>query len=216
MSQRQRVRVIDVCIDAQPEILRACRKLAAAAARAMGASRVIAFELEIALGEALTNAYLHAYRSQGVGRIRVRMIFDDGGLLTTVADAGGPLRKRPRIPADVPLSNRRGRGLFLMSRLMDGIEVVHPVRSGRGTAVRMMKRLRPGGDAAGEEGMTRWRTSSARSETAGASPSRRRAETSSERSTPPAGGRAGSRKAERLPRLPRTWGTRSGIRESDS
>lgn len=145
MSTHTHVRVIDVCLDAQPEVLRASRKLVAAAARAMGASRAVAFELEIALGEALANAYDHAYRSLGRGRIRIRLAFDDGGgLITTVSDTGGPLRSRPRIPREVPQSSRRGRGLFLMSRLMDDLEVIHPVRAGRGTAVRMTKRLRPG------------------------------------------------------------------------
>lgn len=143
MSTHNPVRVIDVRLDAEPEVLRASRKLVAAAARAMGASRVAAFDLEIALGEALANAYDHAYGSAGRGRIRIRLAFDGAGLIATVTDMGARLRSRPRIPRQVPLRNRRGRGLFLMSRLMDDLEVIHPVQDGRGTAVRMTKRLRP-------------------------------------------------------------------------
>jgi anti-sigma regulatory factor (Ser/Thr protein kinase) len=34
-----------------------------------------------------------------------------------------------------------GRGLYIMSKLMDTVEVIHPDRRGRGTAIRMTKRL---------------------------------------------------------------------------
>lgn len=144
MPITQRVWVIDVCLDAQPDAMRATRKLVSAVARAMGATRAVAFELEIALGEALANAYVHAYGSLGKGRIAIRLSCSDDGLTATVKDTGRRLRSAPVIPEDVPLTRRRGRGLFLMSRLMDDVEVIHPARAGRGTAVRMTKRLRAG------------------------------------------------------------------------
>lgn len=136
--------IINVRLDAQPDVIRACRKLVAAAARAMGVPRKAVFELEIAIGEALANAYDHAYQGgRCEGPISVHLTFRQDGLAITVSDAGERRHTSPRIPRDVPLAAERGRGLFLMSRLMDDVEVVQPVRGGKGTAVRMMKRLRP-------------------------------------------------------------------------
>jgi len=132
---------MDVRLDAYPGSLRVARKIAAAAALTAGATRMAAFELETALGEALINAFLHAYGGDPRGRIVVHFDFVEGGLRITVRDGGRTLRAVPTIPTDVTPHNERGRGLFIMSKLMDTVEVVHPDRRGRGTAIRMTKRL---------------------------------------------------------------------------
>ena len=134
--------VIDVCLDARLDLMRAARKCVAAMARTFGASRAAAFDIEVALGEALANAYVHAYRGDGRGRIAIRLACDPAsGLALTVRDRGRRLPARPRIPEAVPASRRRGRGLFLINRMMDGVEVIHPASRTGGTLVRMTKRL---------------------------------------------------------------------------
>lgn len=132
---------MDVRLDAYPGSLRIARKIAATAALTGGASRIAAFELETALGEAPTNAFLHAYGGDPRGRIVVRFDFTDGGLRITVRDGGRALHAVPAIPKDVTPDEERGRGLFLMSKLMDKVEVIHPDHRGRGTAILMTKRL---------------------------------------------------------------------------
>jgi anti-sigma regulatory factor (Ser/Thr protein kinase) len=132
---------MDVRIDAYPGSLRIARKIASTAALAAGASRMAAFELETALGEALTNAFVHAYGGDPRGRIVVRFEFADGGMHVTIRDGGRTLDAIPAIPEDVAPEETTGRGLFIMSKLMDRVEVIHPDRRGRGTAIRMSKRL---------------------------------------------------------------------------
>jgi anti-sigma regulatory factor (Ser/Thr protein kinase) len=134
---------MDVRLDAYPGALRLARKIAATAALTAGATRMAAFELETALGEALTNAFLHAYGGDPRRRIVVHFDFADGGLRVTVRDGGRALQAVPTIPAAVTPGVEGGRGLFLMSKLMDRVEVIHPDRRGRGTAIRMTKRLSP-------------------------------------------------------------------------
>jgi anti-sigma regulatory factor (Ser/Thr protein kinase) len=132
---------MDVRLDAYPGSLRVARKIASTAALAAGATRMAAFELETALGEALINAFVHAYGGDPRGRIVVRFEFEDGGMHVTIRDGGRTLRAVPTIPDHVSPEETAGRGLFLMSKLMDRVEVIHPDRRGRGTAIRMSKRL---------------------------------------------------------------------------
>lgn len=132
---------MDVRLDAYPGSLRVARKLMSTAALIVGATRLAAFELETAIGEALTNAFLHAYGGDPHGRIVLSFAFSDGGLSVTVRDGGRTLRSVPPIPADVDPDAESGRGLFLMSKLMDDVQVIHPDRRGRGTAIKMTKRL---------------------------------------------------------------------------
>lgn len=134
---------MDVRLDADPSSLRIARKIAATAALTAGATQTAAFELEIALGEALVNAFLHAYGGDPRGRIVVRFEFLEGGLRVTVRDGGRALQAVPQIPREVKPDDEAGRGLFIMSKLMDKVEVIHPDRRGRGTAIRMTKRLCP-------------------------------------------------------------------------
>ncbi|MGH9892803.1 MAG: ATP-binding protein [bacterium] len=131
---------MDVCIDGDPNILRAARKIAGAAALALGAPVQTAFDLEVALGEALSNAFIHAYGARG-GQILMHFAFDNTRMTLTISDEGKELRKQPKIPATVPLTNARGRGLYLMSHLMDDVKVIHPYKGRRGTAIRMKKQL---------------------------------------------------------------------------
>lgn len=132
---------MDVRLDARPNALRIARKLAGPAALALGAPDRTAFELEVALGEALSNAYIHAYGSRPGGQIQMHFEVRATRLSVTITDNGKSLRRRPRVPSAIPLSSAHGRGLYLMSHLMDEVNVIHPVKDGRGTAIRMEKEL---------------------------------------------------------------------------
>lgn len=132
---------MDVCFDVRPDVLRIARKLAGAAASAAGAPDQTAFELEVAMGEALSNAYIHAYGERPRGQIRMQLALEDTRMTVTIIDNGRGLRRQPQIPSAISLSNVRGRGLYLMSHLMDDVKVIHPFRGRRGTAIRMKKQL---------------------------------------------------------------------------
>lgn len=131
---------VEVRLDARPHALRLARRLAVPAALAAGLPPPAAFDLEVALGEALINAYQHAYGGRGRGRICVTFASDTTEFTVTVRDSGKPLSTPPRIPRSLSRNDDRGRGLWLMSQLTDDLEVIHPARRGRGTAVRMRVR----------------------------------------------------------------------------
>lgn len=153
---------VDVRLDARPDSIRLTRRLAVPAALAAGLPSHAAFNLEVALGEALINAYQHAYGERGRGKIVVTFALEDAGLTVTVRDFGKALPRPPRVPQAVSHVEDRGRGLLLIGRLTDDVEVIHPVRNGRGTAVRMRVHrarpdgTRPGGDD-GRRGLDRAR-----------------------------------------------------------
>lgn len=131
---------VEVRLDARPDSIRLTRRLAVPAALAAGLPSQAAFDLEVALGEALINAYQHAYGERGRGKIVVTFALEDSALTVTVRDSGKPLPRPPRFPRSVSHIDARGRGLLLIGGLVDEAEVIHPAQGGRGTAVRMRVR----------------------------------------------------------------------------
>jgi serine/threonine-protein kinase RsbW len=91
-------------------------------------------ELVLAAEEAFTNALLHG---GGEGPICVSASVHRGRVSILVRDRGCGFDARRLCTTAIPSAARsHGRGLFLMSRLTDGVEI----KSGRrGTRVRMVK-----------------------------------------------------------------------------
>jgi len=85
--------------------------------------------LVFAASEAVTNAIEHAYRDVAAGLVWVSARMGDDGILLRVTDHG---RWRP--PGEV---EDRGRGLLLLDKLMDDIDVDHEA----GTTVTMRKHV---------------------------------------------------------------------------
>jgi serine/threonine-protein kinase RsbW len=88
--------------------------------------------LVFAASEAVTNAIEHAYRDVAAGLVWVSATMGSDGVLLRVTDHGN---WRP--PGEV---QDRGRGLLLLDKLMDGIEVEHEA----GTTVTMRKHVGSG------------------------------------------------------------------------
>ncbi len=103
----------------------AARRSAASFAEHVGADRAA---VELAVGEAVGNAVLHAYREGAAGRILVEGLCDDGELLLTVSDEGVGMRPDPE-------SSGLGFGLPLMAQLSKAVEIT--ARGDGGTAVCM-------------------------------------------------------------------------------
>ena len=85
--------------------------------------------LVFAASEAVTNAIEHAYRDVAAGLVWVSARMGDDGVLLRVTDHGSW-----RQPGEV---EDRGRGLLLLDKLMDGVEVEHA----DGTTVTMRKHV---------------------------------------------------------------------------
>jgi anti-sigma regulatory factor (Ser/Thr protein kinase) len=111
------------------------------AARCMedeGISESEAFDMLLALNEAVTNACRHAFAGNSGGEIRVNCGRRGREFTLTVSDSGGGFKfNDDMFEMPDPLS-MRGRGFFLMKELMDNVDV----RSGGiGTVVSLRRRV---------------------------------------------------------------------------
>ncbi|TMI89277.1 MAG: ATP-binding protein [Bacillati bacterium ANGP1] len=126
-------------VTTHPDAIRFARKLLYAAARIRGASEQDARDVELAVGEALTNVRRHAYQD-GIGPAEVAIDCHDSGLTVIVRDwgiAGAP----PAVPGSLSLeSDSGGRGLYLISRLMQRVEILQNAE-GWGVTLRMAKQF---------------------------------------------------------------------------
>lgn len=128
-------------LQTDPEVFRIVRKSVTSALRSEGLPEPEIILTEIAVGEVLSNAYLHAYERKG-GPIQIDLEFDGTKFVFTIHDHGKPLTTIPAIPKTLPAgTGGGGRGLYLIGQLMDEAQVIHPGPSGAGTAIRMVKRL---------------------------------------------------------------------------
>jgi anti-sigma regulatory factor (Ser/Thr protein kinase) len=130
---------LTITLDTDSASIRAARKSIAALVQQVGGSLEEVLSVEVAIGEILANARVHAYAG-GVGPVALKVHYDDGLLTVVVHDEGRPVTETVSIPARPP-QGAGGRGLFLVSRLMDSVEVV-PNAEGKGIAVRVGKRLK--------------------------------------------------------------------------
>jgi len=131
---------LTIRVYSEPTAMRTVRKLVNSAARFAGASEADAYDLEVAVGEAVTNAYVHAYGGKTEGQIDVDLGYNGKDFLVSVHDGGKPVTDRITIPKNPP-ERGHGRGLFLIGQLMDDVNIVQPDREGRGVAVRMSKKI---------------------------------------------------------------------------
>jgi anti-anti-sigma factor len=116
--------------------LRMVRKLVASAARTAGASDLHARLIEVAAGEALANARLHAYRDS-VGPLEVTTEFDGLRIALTVRDRGEASAGAAHGSSNGSRSDSRGLGISLIGQVMDEVEIV-ALPGEPGTTVRMV------------------------------------------------------------------------------
>ena len=120
---------------AKPSELQRAREYAEDAALSFGFDEAERFELVFAVNEAVTNAIRHGTADQA-GTIGLRIAAEGDVLLLDICDCGRFFT--PPDDDDDPLPDH-GRGLGLMARLMDAVEVrARP----DGTTVRLGKRRR--------------------------------------------------------------------------
>jgi anti-anti-sigma factor len=115
-------------LPAEPHVVAGLRRTVRQWATRSGASDEEAYDLVLAIAEAVTNVIEHAYPSAG-GQVEVEASIGQGLARIVVRDLG---RWRP------PRSDHGGRGLLLMQGLVDNVDVV----SGpAGTEVRLSRQL---------------------------------------------------------------------------
>jgi len=128
-----------VHMQTDPSAMRVVRRMIRDVVEREGGSAENTWGLELALGEALFNAYCHAYAS-GVGPVEVSVVFDDGTFTLTVRDRGEPA-SIPAIPETLPHDQKR-LGLFLISAAVDSVDISQNEDAiGQGVGITMIKRL---------------------------------------------------------------------------
>jgi len=110
------------------------RKSVASFARVCGFSDTEVEDIELAAGEALSNAFEHGATSRSSG-FSVLCTFDDGELTVEIHDSGGGFAPAVEQGVIEPAKAGRGFGISLMRRLMDDVTFLR-----NGTTVRMLRR----------------------------------------------------------------------------
>ena len=110
-------------------------------------------DVKTAVSEAVTNAVVHGY-PDGLGEIRLTAAYDaNGALEIAVEDKGRGIQDialaRQPFYTTAADEERSGMGFTVMESFMDAVEVESA--PGRGTTVRLFKRLPPDEDAVGRE-----------------------------------------------------------------
>ena len=134
--------VVTLSIPARTEYLILARLALAGIAREIPIEQAMLADLKLAVTEACGNAVRHAHPAED-GVVTVRYTVDDEGIEIRVED-DGPGMEAPVLPAlpDVELSEG-GMGLAIIHALVDDVEI-GPGADGRGTIVRMRRRLSSG------------------------------------------------------------------------
>jgi serine/threonine-protein kinase RsbW len=114
-------------LPAVPPTVAAMRHHVASFAAAAGAPETMAYAVELAVSELVTNVVLHAYVGREPGRVSVRCQAEAGRITIEVADDGVGVAPRDDSPGV-------GHGLALVGGLADTLEIA-PGAGGRGTVV---------------------------------------------------------------------------------
>jgi anti-sigma regulatory factor (Ser/Thr protein kinase) len=91
--------------------------------RTLPLKEVDAFDILMALNEAVSNAHRHAQPANGHGHIRIGVGINENTLVIFVADDGPGFEYRPQMAELPDPFASRGRGFFLMNELMEGVDV---------------------------------------------------------------------------------------------
>ena len=104
-------------------------------------------DIKTAVSEAVTNAIVHGYEGSS-GMVTLRAAIDDRSTITVeVRDSGRGIADVPKAMEPFftthPEQERRGMGFAVMQTFMDDVDVESA--PGKGTIVRMSKRIHSGG-----------------------------------------------------------------------
>lgn len=135
-----RVRTMSVPCD--PSYMAETRRAVAETLSSLSLPRDTIYDLVLALGEALGNAFDHGGgASGGEGSVTVTVGIYRDRIVMEVSDCGCGCSYREGDALPVP-SETRGRGIRLMLMLADSIEI-KPKQAGAGTCVRLVKMIAP-------------------------------------------------------------------------
>lgn len=132
-------RILSIHTDSRAESLRVARNSVREAVLRAGASAGVALELEVAVGEALSNVNRHAYNC-AAGTVEIQVDQTESNVMITVSDKGRATIP-PVAPKTLPAATRiGGRGIYLMRRLVDDV-TISVNSTGHGLVVHMSRHI---------------------------------------------------------------------------
>jgi len=131
--------VVRLSFPAKPDYLLLARLALSGLVRELAVDEEMVADLKLAVTEACGNAVRHAY-PDGVGEVSVRYLVADGALEMIVEDQGGGFEPGEQVGEPSPGPRESGMGMAIMSEIVDELDV-RTAADGRGTVVRMLKRL---------------------------------------------------------------------------
>ncbi len=132
---------VQLSFPARADYLLLARLALTGMAREIAVDEEVLADLKLAVTEACGNAVRHAY-PDGEGEVTVRYVLSEGVLEMIVEDQGAGLGEESTSAGAPTPRIDGGMGISIMRAVVDELDV-HAGSDGRGTAVRMVKRLRP-------------------------------------------------------------------------
>lgn len=131
--------VVRLSFPAKPDYLLLARLALSGLARNVPVADEVLADLKLAVTEACGNAVRHAY-PDGVGDVSVSYQISPDALEVIVEDQGTGVATQPGADANTGM-RESGMGMSIMRTIVDELDVGDGA-DGRGTVVRMIKRLR--------------------------------------------------------------------------
>ena len=131
--------VVRLSFPAKPDYLLLARLALSGLAREVPMADEVLADLKLAVTEACGNAVRHAY-PHGAGDVWVSYKISDAVLEMVVADQGAGLAGHEIAEHPIVGPVERGMGISIMRAIVDDLDI-HAGPDGRGTVVRMSKRL---------------------------------------------------------------------------
>jgi serine/threonine-protein kinase RsbW len=133
--------LVQLKFPAKPEYLLLARLALSGLTRAAPVSEEALADLKLAVTEACGNAVRHAY-PEGVGDVSVSYVMTGDTLEMIVEDQGMGLDSTDIADEPVSLPLESGMGISIIRTIVDQLDI-HAGADGRGTVLRMSKRLAP-------------------------------------------------------------------------
>jgi serine/threonine-protein kinase RsbW len=133
--------VVRLSFPAKSDYLLLARLALSGLARDLPVGDEVLADLKLAVTEACGNAVRHAY-ADGAGDVLVSYVVSDGELEMIVEDQGSGLEASEVVEHQPPAPMEGGMGMSIIRAVVDELDV-QPGADGRGTVVRMTKRLTP-------------------------------------------------------------------------
>jgi serine/threonine-protein kinase RsbW len=133
--------LVRLTFPAKPDYLLLARLALSGLTRAVPVSEEALADLKLAVTEACGNAVRHAY-PEGVGDVSVSYVMTGDTLEMIVEDQGMGLDSTDIADEQVSVPLESGMGISIIRTIVDQLDI-HAGADGRGTVLRMSKRLAP-------------------------------------------------------------------------